>query len=403
MLALTASADMGSRDRVIKILHMDGAKQVIVSPNRTNIRLGLASAPREQLQSLDWIVDDVRAKTTSMTPTIIYCRSIPACGEVFRHLRLKLGEELWLDKDPDHKIDNQLVGIFHSRTLPYNKDHVIKSLNGQGNCRVVVATTALGMGLNFPNISHVVMYGAPEDPEDIVQQVGRAGRNGLPSHAVLYKTKHHNPVDISVKELIKTGTKGCFRKALYGKFERNTQSVVPGHLCCTFCHTTCSCVADGAASNSCVEPLPSYELKKKMNVPVKARVVTRSHKLLIKDMLEKYKNDLVAGHPYLFTSQAACTGFSSQLIDAVLKDCAHIFDLDYIDNHLPVFSPQHARYILQVIHDVFHDIKDMPPASPQEDSFCEPDIYYRGYFDKADDNADCESNLDSSSSSDDDI
>lgn len=109
--------------------------------------------------------------------------------------------------------------MFHSKTKPYNKENVIKSLNGQGNCRVVVATTALGMGLNFPNISHVVMYGAPEDPEDIVQQVGRAGRNGQQSHAVLYKAYNKSPVNDAVKELIKMGTKSCFRKALYSKFE----------------------------------------------------------------------------------------------------------------------------------------------------------------------------------------
>ena len=403
MLALTASADLGSRDRVTKILHMDGAKRVIVSPNRSNIRLGMVSTPRRQLECLDWIVDDVRAKATSMTPVIIYCRSIPSCGEVYRHMKTQLGEDLWLDKDPEHKIDNLLVGMLHSRTHAYNRDHVIKSFNGQGNCRVVIATTVLGMGLNFPNISHVVMYGAPADPEDIVQQVGRAGRNGLQSHAVLCKTKNAFVVDTAAKELIKAGTKGCFRKALYGQFEANTESLEPGHLCCTFCHTSCSCVADDSASSVCIEPLPSYEQKKNIQVPVKKRVVTKKQKQEIKGKLESYKNDLVAGHPYLFTSQAACTGFSRQLIDAVLKDCKHIFDLEYIDNHLPVCSPQHARHILQVIQDVFHDIEDMPPASPQEDSFSEPDIYYCGYFDEADENADCESNVDSSSSSDDGI
>ena len=401
VLALTASADLVSRDRVTKILHMEGAKKVIVSPNRSNIRLGLVSAPaRQQLDCLNWIADDVRAKATSMAPVIIYCRSIPECGVVNSHMKRQLGEDMWLDKDPERKIDNRLVGMFHSQTEPDNKDRVIKSLNGQGNCRVVIATTALGMGLNFPNIGHVVMYGAPEDPEDIVQQVGRAGRNGLQSHAVLIKKKSGFVVDTAVKELIKTGSKGCFRKALYGQFDANIQSLQPGHLCCTFCHKSCSCVADDSASPVCVEPQPSYELKKNIHVPGEKRVVTRDQKTLIKGMLEKYKSDLVAGHSYLFTSQAACTGFSSQLIDAVLKHCAHIFDLEYIDNYLPVFSPQHSRHILQVIQDVFHDIEDMPPASPQEDSFSEPDMYYRGYFDQADENAECESNVDSGSSSD---
>lgn len=80
---------------------------------------------------------------------------------------------------------------------------------------MVVATTALGMGLNFPNVSHVVMYGLPVDVENIVQQVGRAGRNGLQSHSILYARKQPEPgVDPEVRQLLDTGFKSCFRKAL---------------------------------------------------------------------------------------------------------------------------------------------------------------------------------------------
>ncbi len=60
---------------------------------------------------------------------------------------------------------------------------------------VVVATTSLGMSVNFANISHVVMFGAPEDAEDLVQQIGRVGRNGCNTHAILYHTKQYVHVD----------------------------------------------------------------------------------------------------------------------------------------------------------------------------------------------------------------
>ena len=222
VLALTATADLASRNRVIKILHMAGAKRVIVSPHRSNIRLGLASTPKRELKCLDWIVDDVGANAAAMAPIIIYCHSYDVIGQVFAHFERELGEDLWLNKDPENKIENLLVGMFTAKTRPYNRDHVIKSMNGNGNCRVVIASTALGMGLNFPNISHVVMYGPPADTEDIVQQVGRAGRNGLPSHAILYTAKQTRHVDTAVKELLKEGKKGCIRKALYSQFEENT-------------------------------------------------------------------------------------------------------------------------------------------------------------------------------------
>ena len=87
--------------------------------------------------------------------------------------------------DPDCRSENLLIGMFHSKTLPQNKQRVLASLRGEGNCRIVVATTALGMGLDFPHVSHVVMYGALGDLEAILQQASRAGRQSQPSHVIL--------------------------------------------------------------------------------------------------------------------------------------------------------------------------------------------------------------------------
>ena len=100
----------------------------------------------------------------------------------------------------------------------------------------------------------------------------------------------------------------------------------------------------------------------------------------------------MGGHPgiltvntYLYTPQAACTGFSTELVGAVLKNCAHIFNLDYIVNNLPVFSHQHARHILEVINEVFDDV-DLPPTSAHDDDDSEPDMYYLSHFDEEDEN-----------------
>ncbi|XP_056110896.1 ATP-dependent DNA helicase RecQ-like [Rhinichthys klamathensis goyatoka] len=253
VMALTASADIVNRGRVTTLLNMVKATQVTVSPNRSNIRLGLKHVPSHDLDCMDWVVTEVREKRLLMLPIIIYCRSLKAVGRVFCRLKAKLEEDAWVNRDPEHKAENMLIGMFHSKTLPQYKQRVLASFTGEGSCRVVVATTALGMGLNFPNISHVVMYGAPEDVEDIVQQVGRAGRNSLPSHAVLYDIQASPRVDKTVKALIHAGTQGCFRKALFSHFEEHTTSLELGHLCCTYCHSMCSC-----SSGVCVEPTPKH-------------------------------------------------------------------------------------------------------------------------------------------------
>ena len=153
----------------------------------TNIRLGLTQVPSHDLSCMDWVVKGVKDKALSMSPIIIYCKSLKSVGKVFCYLKAELAEDAWLDKG----------------------------------------------------------------------QVGQAGRNGLQSHAILYVIKQSVNVDLKVVEgVIATGTHSCFRKAFFSHFEEHT-SVEPGHLCCTYCHSVCSC-----ASDVCGEPIPKHELLK---------------------------------------------------------------------------------------------------------------------------------------------
>ncbi|KAI8511020.1 hypothetical protein Bbelb_119360 [Branchiostoma belcheri] len=96
ILALTASADRPSRDRVISLLNMQGAQRIVVSPNKTNIKLGIVRLPDDKLQCLDWLAKMLREEGLAAPYVLIYCRSISTTGKVFRYLKRQLGEDAWI-------------------------------------------------------------------------------------------------------------------------------------------------------------------------------------------------------------------------------------------------------------------------------------------------------------------
>jgi ATP-dependent DNA helicase RecQ len=67
----------------------------------------------------------------------------------------------------------------------------------EGKLRVVVATSAFGMGVDIPDIRQVIHRDFPACLEDYHQAAGRAGRDGLPARCLLL----YNPADRGLQEL----------------------------------------------------------------------------------------------------------------------------------------------------------------------------------------------------------
>lgn len=82
-------------------------------------------------------------------------------------------------RDLTHKLrDHGIKCATLSGDVPQQKR--IKVLEGfrEGNIRVLVATDVAGRGIHIDDITHVVNYTLPEDPEDYVHRIGRTGRAG---------------------------------------------------------------------------------------------------------------------------------------------------------------------------------------------------------------------------------
>lgn len=162
MLALTATATSHVRQDIVQNLSMKKPEIYISSFNRPNIFL--------EVQPKRKTVDQVIAciKKHAGESGIIYCYSRKQVDELTETLD-KMGYSVLsyhAGLTDEIRAKNQKLFI---------KDEV----------QIMVATVAFGMGIDKPNVRFVINYDLPKSLEEYYQEIGRAGRDGLPSSALL--------------------------------------------------------------------------------------------------------------------------------------------------------------------------------------------------------------------------
>lgn len=181
LLALTATARQNVRAEIGSLLGVPGARVFSVSANRENLWLGLerCGTVRERRAKVAYLA------RTSSGPTIIYVTSRRDTEEWAALLTERLGEP---------------VVPYHAG-LPADERTAIQNRFMTGRCRVVVATNAFGMGIDKPDIRAVIHAGMPESLEAYYQEVGRAGRDGLPAVCTMVLVPGQ---DVRVREFLVT-------------------------------------------------------------------------------------------------------------------------------------------------------------------------------------------------------
>ena len=114
------------------------------------------------------------------------------------------------------------------------------------------------MGVNFPDIRNIIIWGAARSILDLHQEAGRAGRDGFQSHViVLYHGQQIGPSEQEVKEFVRS--QGCLRVAAYKSLDSTIVPLDPLHDCCTYCTAFCNC--DGTSCGVCALPFESETAK----------------------------------------------------------------------------------------------------------------------------------------------
>jgi len=161
-IALTATATPQVQKDIQKTLGFDASNEFIASFDRPNLFIRIVEKIHPLKQTLEFI------RKNSGGAGIIYCATRNGTDDLCEAL-----------KKEGVSAKNYHAGLAdHERNK--NQDLFIND-----DIQVMVATIAFGMGINKPDVRFVLHYDLPQNLENYYQEIGRAGRDGLPASCML--------------------------------------------------------------------------------------------------------------------------------------------------------------------------------------------------------------------------
>lgn len=173
VVALTATAPVSDREKIKELLHMKHIKEYEISLYRPKLTFSVYSFVSEEKRQKELKRLLKQYSKSGDGSCIIYCNTRAQTKEIYDLVKK------WYPKQ---------VSICHS-----NLSNGERKRNEQafmsGERRIMVATSAFGMGVNKSDVRLIIHYNLPLSIIDYYQQAGRAGRDGGKARCILLYRK----------------------------------------------------------------------------------------------------------------------------------------------------------------------------------------------------------------------
>ncbi len=213
VIALTATATARVQDDIVAQLGMTEASRFIYGFRRENLAIEVVEmAPSQRTGFVAGLLSDIERR-----PAIVYAPTRKQAGALAAELSTKFP-----------------AAAYHAGLDPQHRENVQRKFQ-IGKLQAVVATVAFGMGIDKADVRTIVHTALPGSLEAYYQEIGRAGRDGLPSRAVLlysyadrkthefFFERDYPPVDVLDRVFRRLGQEPLHKEEVRGKLKMDSE------------------------------------------------------------------------------------------------------------------------------------------------------------------------------------
>ena len=180
----------------------------------------------------------------------MHFRYITTIGKLYTFFAGVLGGSAY---DGEVRSENRLIDIYHGQVGNATQKRITEVFSQTtSTTRILFSTVGFGMRVDIKDVDRIVHWGVSQSIMFYWQEVGRAGRDGRKSQAILYVTAKslvEKKTAPEVREMVAAVKQGmCVRKAILGHFaggeDRSDEKQASGCnncRCCSVCCHKCSC------------------------------------------------------------------------------------------------------------------------------------------------------------------